>query len=150
MLALETCVSVDRTVCEIFIVNFLQVVNFVFSFWLHSSQVSESVGRSFDREKDSWLPGDSDRTLGKQPFHVLKAGQLLLLWSRVEGKCFFLAHTQLKWAFASGGLLSGWRGFSQYFFSFLERLVLESQRTLKEEKERFKHCWVIQRTGQML
>lgn len=66
--------------------------NFVFSFLLHSSQVSESVGRfdrSFDRGKDSWIPGDRDRTLGKlpldfsvdsrQPFHVLKAGQLLLL-----------------------------------------------------------------------
>lgn len=73
-------VSEDRPVC---------VENFVFSFLWHSSQVSESVGRSFDRGKDSWILGDWDRTLGKlpldfsvsntQPFHVLKAGQLLLL-----------------------------------------------------------------------
>lgn len=35
-------------------------------------------------------------------------------------------------------------------FLFWGRLVHDSQRTLKEEKERFKHYWVIQRTGQML
>lgn len=94
-------------------------------FWLHPFQVSESFGRSFDREKDSWIPGNSDRTLGKlpldipvsetQPFHLLTAGRLMLLWSSVEGKCFFLAHAQWKRAFASGGLLSGWRGFIQSF-----------------------------------
>lgn len=58
-------------------------------FWLHPFQVSESLGRSFDREKDSWIPGNSDRTLGKlpldipvsdtQPFHLLTAGRLMLL-----------------------------------------------------------------------
>lgn len=30
------------------------------------------------------------------------------------------------------------------FYFYLERLVHESQRTLEEVRERFKHCWVLQ------
>lgn len=115
---------VCSSVCHLASENLLSPFALYFS--LHHFQV---YGGSCDREKDAWIPWDSDRTLGKlpldifvsntQPFHPLKAGGLLPLCSSVEDKCFCLAHAQWKCVFASGGLLSGWRGFIQSFFFFL-------------------------------